>query len=130
MEEGEGEGERWTCSYALALASSVGVRVSVGAEEKSMLGEERSVIGGLSEGDARIDAASRKLSSVDADVEAWFDRVSVASGSEFVIVAAACFAVGVGGRGQKVEEDDQLADADMSIAQFVNRFRGKCVLAE
>ena len=95
-EEGE-DGERWTCSYALALASSVGVSVSVGADENSMLGEERRVIGGLSEGDAREDAASRKLSSVDADVVAWFDRVSVASESELVIVATATFVVSGGG---------------------------------
>lgn len=59
-----------TFSYALALASSVGVRVSVYAAEV----RERS-IGGRSDGVmvdelTREEAASRKLSSVEADVEA------------------------------------------------------------
>lgn len=78
------DGEAWSSSYAFARATSVGESVST---EVVSLVRGRSIGGRSPAGDAeelaretRADAESRKLSSVDAEVEAWLERVSPASG--------------------------------------------------
>lgn len=101
----EGSESEWTCSKALARANSVGVSDSAETEAAAavLLARARS-IGGRSlwvvddveelARETSADVDSKKLSSVDAEVEAWLERVSAASGpfeSAAVILICRCY---------------------------------------